>query len=102
MPTDFAIGSVVYPGLSKLMEECGEVLQVLGKIIAAHKCGLPENMHWDGTNLRERIHDELADLAAAVNFFGSMNSLQDSAYRERVNKKLDLFCQWHNLQGRAV
>lgn len=30
---DFSIGGTLWPGLSKLIEECGEVLQVGGKLI---------------------------------------------------------------------
>jgi NTP pyrophosphatase (non-canonical NTP hydrolase) len=60
----FSIGSDIWPGLSKLIEECGEVTQVVGKIIGAH----PNVDHWDGTNLRERLQEELADLSAAICF----------------------------------
>lgn len=35
MPGDgsFSLGSRTWPGLSKLVEECGEVLQIAGKIM---------------------------------------------------------------------
>jgi len=31
---DFSIGSAVWPGVSKVIEEMGELQQVLGKLIA--------------------------------------------------------------------
>ena len=56
---DFSIGSDVWSGISKLIEEAGEVTQVCGKLIAI--AGASE--HWDGTDLRERLEDEIADLS---------------------------------------
>lgn len=47
----FAIGDAVLPGVSKVVEEAGELLQVVGKLMAVH--GSPEG--WDGTDLRERF-----------------------------------------------
>jgi hypothetical protein len=44
----YSIGSTVWPGLSKLVEEMGEVGQVVGKLIATG--GDPA--HRDGTDLR--------------------------------------------------
>jgi NTP pyrophosphatase (non-canonical NTP hydrolase) len=67
----YAIGSETWPGLSKLVEECGEVLQVAGKLMGTG--GQVE--HWDGTDLRERMTEELADLLAAIDFLQYMNDL---------------------------
>jgi hypothetical protein len=58
---EYSIGSNVLPGLSKLVEECGEVVQAVGKIMGAH--GFVT--HWDGSDLKERLEDEMADLWAA-------------------------------------
>ena len=89
---DYSIGSDKWPGLSKLIEECGEVLQVAGKIM-----GTGGNVnHWDGTKLDERLEEELADLQAAVWF------VQDhcSQHRIRINNravvKLKMFNEWHD------
>jgi len=104
-PHSFAIGSDVWPGLSKLVEECGEVAQVVGKLMATG--GVAE--HWDGTNLHSRLLDELADLRAAIGFVidwsygGELTPEQYRTYADRVNYKRGLFEQWHlEQQGVAV
>jgi NTP pyrophosphatase (non-canonical NTP hydrolase) len=92
---DFAIGSRTWPGLSKLVEELGEVAQVAGKLIATG--GEPD--HWDGTNLRTRLEDELADLEAAIAFVLEHNDLDAGRVAERRAAKLRQFGDWHREQG---
>lgn len=93
-PERYAIGSVEWAGLSKLVEECGEVIQVAGKILA----GSPDE-HWDGTHLPTRMANELGDLLAAVDFFLSMNpNLDPTVVLERRDRKTDLFDEWHTQQ----
>lgn len=87
----FSIGSEVWPGVSKLIEEMGELTQVLGKLIATH--GAAE--HWDGTDLGDRLYDEVGDVLAAVAFFGSANRLDQGRIKERVDRKLEAFADWH-------
>jgi hypothetical protein len=89
---DFSIGSSVWPGTSKLLEEMGELQQVLGKLIAVH--GNPR--HWD-SNLRVRLVEEIGDLCAALVFFKTENLTltETTQISERVEKKLALFRQWH-------
>lgn len=87
----YAIGSEHLPGLGKLIEEAGEVQQVAGKILGAG--GLVQ--HWDGTDLRERMIEELADLAAAASFFAANNNLDLAAIQARTAAKLELFGKWH-------
>jgi hypothetical protein len=65
---DGAIGSGVWPGLSKLVEECGEVLQVAGKVLA-----FPDGDHPDGESVSARLSKETADLAAAIEFLLEAN-----------------------------
>lgn len=91
----FKIGASVWPGLSKLIEEAGEIGQVAGKLIATDG----HEKHWDGTNLRERIQDELADMLAACSFVIEKNGLDAGAIHNRTAKKLALFKQWHNEQA---
>lgn len=83
MKEPFAIGSKVWPGLSKLIEELGEVQQVVGKIIAtggAHR-------HWADGNLAERLEEEMGDLFAAIDFVISYNGLhRDVVQLDHVNK----------------
>lgn len=90
----YNIGSDHCPGLSKLIEECGECLQVAGKIIGFGGFG----EHWDGSNLQERLMEEMADLEAAIMFVKARNLAGPeafTAFRERVQQKYDLFCKWH-------
>ena len=94
-PGDFSIGSRVWPGLSKLIEEAGEVLQVAGKLIAIR--GAEE--HYDGSNLRRRIEDEIADLDAAVRFFIEANGLDAPAIAERSDRKLQISRSWQTEHG---
>lgn len=87
----FNIGSKVWPGLSKLIEEAGEVVQVAGKLLATN--GKEE--HWDGTNLRIRLQEEISDMMAAGYFVILNCGLDQEFIRERVAKKIDLFHEWH-------
>jgi hypothetical protein len=90
----FVIGEgVVWPGLAKLAEECGELLQVIGKIIA-----YPAGIHPDGGPLLAlRITDELADVYAAIQFVVTANprDVDPDDWSERVGAKLDRFARWH-------
>lgn len=90
MSGDYSIGSKVWPGLSKMIEECGELLQVAGKLIGSGG----ETAHWDGTDLRERLIEEMGDVTAALIFFSEHNEVPGIA--DRAERKLDLFEEWHN------
>lgn len=88
----FGIGSPSWPGLAKLVEECGELMQVLGKIVA-----YPEQVnHPDGTNTLDKIHEELGDIAAAIDFFIERNGLDEDVLAQRYDYKLDRFNYWHD------
>ena len=87
---DFSIGGDLWNGISKLIEECGEVVQVAGKLIGSR--GVPE--HWDGTDLRERRSEELADLKAAIAFVILRNELSAYDIDRRAARKLAKFFAW--------
>lgn len=91
--TAFAIGAAHWPGISKLMEEAGEVVQVCGKLMATYG----EAEHWDGTNLARRLEEELGDLIAACEFVTLKNEprLSEYAIKSRRDAKLAVFCKWH-------
>jgi NTP pyrophosphatase (non-canonical NTP hydrolase) len=100
----YSIGSDNLPGLSKLVEELGELqdatgrLQaILGKLIATG--GSPE--HWSGLDLRQALLDELGDVDAAVSFFieRNCNGPERSHIRRRSVTKRNLFNKWHLEQG---
>jgi len=92
---DFSIGNDVWPGISKLIEECGEVMQVAGKLIGSH--GDPA--HFDGSNLgsnlKARLESELGDLMAAITFVSDKCGLDADVIVRRTNEKRDLFLKWH-------
>lgn len=92
MAERYSIGSDTWPGLSKLAEEAGEVLQVVGKLIGS---GGVED-HWDGSNLRARLIEEIGDLSAALRFVVEENDLDVDAVEARHQLKLALFRQWHD------
>jgi len=53
-----------------------------------------ESDHWDGSNLRERMEEELADLIAACKFVIQHNCLDSAKITERTDMKLELFNKW--------
>lgn len=86
---DFSIGGFLWPGFSKLAEECGEVVQVIGKFMGNEG----RSDHWDGSNLPDRLAEEMADVEAAILFVKQHNALPDRS--ARVGEKLALFNKWH-------
>jgi hypothetical protein len=91
MIAKFAIGAEVWPGISKLVEEAGETQQVCGKLLGTDG----QEEHWDGTNLRTRLEDELADLRAAIDFVVQTNGLDEARMRDRALAKITTFRVWH-------
>lgn len=90
----YSFGSDVLPGLSKLVEEAGEVMQVCGKILA--KGGAVR--HWDGTDLAVRFCEELADLQAAIKFVIEANGLNEQKIGVRRAKKLRMYRKWRDIE----
>lgn len=94
---DYAIGSGHWPGVSKLIEEMGELGQVLGKLMATSG----EAEHWDGSDLRQRLVEEVADVKAAITFVASRNltKAEVAAIDKRAVEKFAVFTRWHQEQG---
>ncbi len=89
----FAIGDKEWPGISKLTEECGEVVQICGKLL-----GTGGNVdHWDGSNLKTELEKEIADCYAAINFVIRHCGLDEQAIGARAAIKGRRFEQWHQL-----
>jgi NTP pyrophosphatase (non-canonical NTP hydrolase) len=87
----FSIGSTRWAGISKLVEEAGEVIQVCGKLMGTNG----EVEHWDGSNLRQRLEEEIGDVLAAVDFVLEQNpGLNATGIAKRRASKLELFRQW--------
>lgn len=90
----FAIGDRDWPGISKLVEESGEVLQVCGKLIAT----AGEVAYYDGSNLRDDLQDELGDQLAAIEFVIQKCGLDYQRIQARAATKLRKFREWHREQ----
>lgn len=88
----FSIGQNSWPGVAKLAEECGEVLQIIGKLIATGG----RTDHWSGLDLGHELEDEMADVTAAIQFILKHNDQLDiDRIHGRVLRKLELFEEWH-------
>ena len=88
----FFIGAKEWPGLTKVVEECGEVTQVIAKLMATDG----DVLHYDGSMLDNRLMTELGDLLAAIQFVTAHCPHLDAEFiQRRAAKKLDLFEKWH-------
>jgi NTP pyrophosphatase (non-canonical NTP hydrolase) len=85
-----AIGSKTWPGLAKLAEEAGELVQVIAKLAA-----YPDSPHPDGSDLRERLIEEMGDVLAAAEFVEEANALPLARLHDRRTRKLNRFRRWH-------
>ena len=89
----FVFGSHIFPGAAKLGEEMGELAQVLGKLQATGGA----RSHYDGSDLYERLQEEMADAYAALDFL-AMHSASKIGLNElhtRRKEKRMLFEKWH-------
>lgn len=87
-------------GMAKLTEECGEVQQIVGKLIQyPHLQSWGVELHPDGTHLLTELTNELADVRAAAEFVSERLALSKSAIEARARRKLELFRQWDRERG---
>ena len=86
----FAIGDKIWPGISKLNEECGEVIQVIGKLMGSR--GVIE--HWSG-NLLDMLYEEMGDVLGAIHFVAEYCKLDWDRIEKRAATKLRKFKRWH-------
>lgn len=88
----FNYGSRKWAGLAKIVEETGELNQVIGKLMANNG----EDIHFSGDNLREKLEEELSDALAAILFAIMHNSdLDIEQVGKRTGKKIARFMDWH-------
>jgi len=66
---------------------------VIGKLIATGG----QSEHWDGTNLKLRLQEEIADSIAALNFVIKHCGLDSEVITERMLAKHERFERWHEL-----
>lgn len=79
-----------HSGLTKLIEECGELIQVAAKLIA-----YPDKQHPDGAgNLQMRLADEIADVTAACAFVCDKFKPDKEELAFRRNRKYETYKQW--------
>ena len=82
-------------GLSKLTEEMGECGQIIGKMLQYPDLMMDNaKSHPDGTNLRRRLEEEMADTLAAIRFASMKMDLDISRIFSRQVEKEQLFNQW--------
>lgn len=99
MTQPYCIGSDCWNGLSKLIEELGELQQVCGKLIGSEG----EHNHWSG-DLREKFIEEIGDVHAALDFFVQENFDIEEEYLivVQTERKIELFNEWNkNVQNAA-
>lgn len=90
----FAIGDQDWPGISKLVEEMGEVQQICGKLLGTRG----DTKHWNVPDLKAALEDELADLKAAIEFLIRRGGLNSERIRERHDAKVLQFERWHGVE----
>lgn len=99
IPGPYSIGGDRWPGLSRLIEEAGELLQAAGKLIGTGG----ETAHYSGTDLGRALADELADMLAAIRYFRAHNSrlvgpdcdTTRCYIDDRTDKKFRQYQLWH-------
>ena len=80
-------------GLTKLIEECGELAQ----IAATKQAYFDTDTHPDGKgSMKRRLEEEMADVIAACVFVAEKFGLDDKFLETRMQKKLALFRSWDN------
>lgn len=79
-----------WKGAFKVVEECGELIQVIGKLGP-----FPNESHPDGAgDLRLRAEKEVADLYASLDYFVAANGLSETFIDQRREDKLEKFHHW--------
>ena len=82
-------------GRDKLLEEMGELSQVLAKLNAFPACVSPEVLHPDGTDLGQRLVEEIADVTAAIELVMMTHSVDQLSVKIRAVEKFQMYLKWH-------
>lgn len=78
-------------GLVKLVEECGELIQIAAKKMTR----MDSDEHWDGQGkISERLENEIADVIAATYVVIGNFGLDKQRILDRASIKRKLFRQW--------
>lgn len=88
----YAFSDKQWPGVAKLNEECGELIQEIGKLMMID--GTTD--HWSG-DLRERLINEMGDVAAALIFVRDhcLTKKERQILAQRADEKVEKFEAWH-------
>jgi NTP pyrophosphatase (non-canonical NTP hydrolase) len=79
---------LIHKGLVKLLEEAGELQQIVAKKISY----MDTDIHPDGKgSLKERMEDEIADLLAATEYVTHQFNLDQFRIESRKRDKLRVF-----------
>ncbi len=78
-----------WPGFSKLNEECGELIQVIGKFMGSDG----EINHWSG-NLLDKLYEEMGDVQAAIWLVTDKCKLDHRRILTQATYKLKRFNYW--------
>lgn len=79
-------------GLTKLMEECGELTAIAAKKVAF----MHTDVHPDGAgSMKRRLEEEIADVLAAIGLVNDTFELDEQFVMTRAEQKLALFRKWH-------
>lgn len=92
MTKPYCIGSDEWNGLSKLIEELGELQQVCGKLIGSEG----NTVHWSG-DLKEKFIEELGDVYGSMDFFVEKNFSDQEIIKisNQSTMKYTRFNQWN-------
>lgn len=92
----FAFGDQTWPGLAKFVEEAGEALAVIGKLMMTH--GHPR--HWSG-DLRQMLLSEVGDVEASIVFLvrHNLTAFERRDMANHITRKVFNFEQWHEEQA---
>lgn len=89
----YSFGTDLHPGFAKIVEESGELLEVIGKILVIGG----STIHWTG-DLRKALHSEMADVSAALDFYvaqpENMSTDERQLFFKRKMTKLAKFENW--------
>lgn len=77
-------------GLTKLTEECGELVQIASKKSAY----IDTDKHPDGKSMKRRLEEEIADVRAASKLVQENFKLDKAFIKRRAREKLKKFKEW--------
>jgi NTP pyrophosphatase (non-canonical NTP hydrolase) len=81
-----------YYGLTKLIQKCGELIQVS----AIKQAYFDVDTHPDGSSIKNRLQEQIGDVLAAIDFVVFMLNLDLRTISERHISKLETFHRWNS------